>query len=129
MECRRYEKIAFPKESNYDRLNWWKMHESEFPLLSKCAKYILAIPASSATSERIFSAGGLTVTNLRSSLDESKVEDILNVRLNLPKVENYQQVFASKNKKRCLSECSRKEEQPSQKRQRLDSALETISED
>ena len=35
--------------------------ETEFPLLSTCVKYILAIPASSATSEQIFSSGGLTV--------------------------------------------------------------------
>ena len=41
----------------------------------------------SATSERIFSAGGLTVSNLRASLDDTKVEDILLVRLNLLKVE------------------------------------------
>ena len=49
-----------------DRLSWWKQHELEFPRLAQCAKYILAIPASSATSERIFSAGGLTVSNLRA---------------------------------------------------------------
>ena len=31
--------------------------------------------------------GGLTVSNLRASLDDTKVEDILLVRLNLLKVE------------------------------------------
>ena len=44
-------------------------------MLSKLAKYILPIPASSATSERIFSAGGLTVSHLRCQLDDGKVED------------------------------------------------------
>ena len=57
-----------------------------------CARYILAIPASSATSERIFSAGGLTVTNLRNSLVEDMVEDLLMIKLNLEKVEEWRNV-------------------------------------
>ena len=70
-----------------DILSWWKHHEVELPLLAELARYILAIPASSATSERIFSHGGLTVDDLRCSLKEEKVEDILVIRLNLAKVE------------------------------------------
>ena len=54
---------------------------------SKLAKYILAIPASSATYERIFSAGGLTVNNKRTLLNDDKVEDILKIRLNILKLE------------------------------------------
>ena len=69
------------------RLLWWKANENSFPILSKLAKYVLAIPASSATSERIFSAGGLTVSHLRCQLDDDKVEDILKIRLNLLKLE------------------------------------------
>ena len=61
----------------------WVNHERT----KKLARYILGIPASSATSERVFSAGGLTVTNLRCSLEDEKVEDILKIRLNLSKVE------------------------------------------
>ena len=38
-------------------------------------------------SERIFSHGGLIVEDLRCSLAGEKVEDILMVRLNLPKLE------------------------------------------
>ena len=72
---------------NVNILEWWKSHSMEFPLLSRCARYILAIPASSATSERIFSAGGLTVTNLRNSLVEDMVQDLLMIKLNLEKVE------------------------------------------
>ena len=44
------------------------------------------------SSERIFSAGGLTVTNLRASLDETKVEAILLVHLNLMKVDKMEKV-------------------------------------
>ena len=44
------------------------------------------------STERIFSAGGLTVTNLRASLDETKVEAILLVHLNLMKVDQMEKV-------------------------------------
>ena len=89
MECERYEASRDPPK-DCDRLAWWKNHENEFPHLARCAKYILGIPASSATSERFFSAAGLTVSPLRASLQEDKVEEILQVRLNLLKVEDYE---------------------------------------
>lgn len=87
IECERYEAGQYPPK-DCERLMWWKHHQDEYPRLAKVAKYILGIPASSATSERIFSAGGLTVSNMRCLLEESKVEDILLVRLNLIKVED-----------------------------------------
>ena len=55
-----------------------------FPLLSSVIKYVLAISASSATSERVFSNGGHTVTSSRTNLDEDKVEDLVYLSLNLP---------------------------------------------
>ena len=85
-ECQLYESSRDASKS-CDRLLWWKVNETSFPMLSKLAKYILAIPASSATSERIFSAGGLTVSHLRCQLDDEKVEDILKIRLNIQKLE------------------------------------------
>ena len=85
-ECQLYESSRDANKT-CDRLLWWKVNEKNFPVLSKLAKYILAIPASSATSERIFSAGGLTVSHLRCTLDDEKVEDILKIRLNILKLE------------------------------------------
>ena len=38
-------------------LDWWKGHESILPILSKVAKKVLTVPASSAKSERVFSTG------------------------------------------------------------------------
>ena len=35
-------------------LKWWKEHETQFPHLSKVAREVLAIPATSALSERVF---------------------------------------------------------------------------
>ena len=36
-------------------LKWWKEHETQFPHLSKVAREVLAIPATFAPSERVFS--------------------------------------------------------------------------
>ena len=73
---------------DHDRCDWWRSHKDQLPQLSVVARYILGIPASSATSERFFSSGGLIVSNLRCSLEEYKVEDLLKIRLNLTKLED-----------------------------------------
>ena len=57
-ECEVYENLPDPNE-NVDVCAWWKHTAYQFPLLAQCARYILPIPASSATSERIFSAGSI----------------------------------------------------------------------
>ena len=50
-------------------LLWWKDHEDKLPIMSKLARRVLCIPATSAPSERVFSAAGLTITNRRASLN------------------------------------------------------------
>lgn len=42
-------------------LQWWKQHQSEFPRLSRLSRDYLAIPGSSASSERVFSGGIFTL--------------------------------------------------------------------
>ncbi|CAF3101790.1 unnamed protein product, partial [Rotaria sp. Silwood2] len=39
-------------------LGWWNKHSLIFPQLALLAKSLLGIPASSATSERVFSSSG-----------------------------------------------------------------------
>lgn len=43
---------------SFDLLNWWKVRQDQFPLLSVVARKVLGIPATSACCERIFSKGG-----------------------------------------------------------------------
>jgi len=52
-------KFVYPK--NIDVLKWWQDHSIIYKQLSRLALAILSIPASSATSERIFSETGRTL--------------------------------------------------------------------
>lgn len=49
-------------------LAWWSSHARDYPLLAAVARKWLAVPASSAASERVFSSAGLTVSNKRTRL-------------------------------------------------------------
>jgi hypothetical protein len=60
-----------------DPLLWWKHHEFSMPIMGKLARCYLAIPATSASSERVFSIGGLTVSDNRTRLDADIVSDFV----------------------------------------------------
>ena len=60
-----------------DRAQWWKKHTDMFPTLSKIANRVLAVPASSVPSERVFSVGGTLVSKKRSRLTPGHVEMLL----------------------------------------------------
>uniref|UniRef100_A0A914QT34 HAT C-terminal dimerisation domain-containing protein n=1 Tax=Panagrolaimus davidi TaxID=227884 RepID=A0A914QT34_9BILA len=60
-----------------DILHFWSEAAARFPLLSQFASFILSVPASSASIERIFSVLTKTVTKDRRSLDASTVADLL----------------------------------------------------
>lgn len=66
-----------------DVLKWWHTNETKFPLLSKIAKCILSIPASSAASERDFSSAGLTLSDRRTNMCPKRLDDILFLHSNL----------------------------------------------
>ena len=54
-------------------LAWWKRRAGAHPLLAVVARKWLAVPASSAASERLFSKAGLTVTDKRTRLGTEMV--------------------------------------------------------
>ena len=66
------------KQSN--PLPFWKHHQHKFPCLLLLAHRLFSIPVTLAAVERSFSAAELAVTERRSSLDSTSVNDILFVR-------------------------------------------------
>ena len=58
-------KMKIPSGSNL--LLFYKEHENFLPILTKVAREIFAIPASSATSERVFSVGSLVRFDFKTS--------------------------------------------------------------
>ncbi|CAF1243149.1 unnamed protein product [Rotaria sp. Silwood1] len=71
-------KLTFPKEESV--LQWWNKWSLNYPQLSVLAKWLLGIPASSATSEPIFSASGRVLEERRQNLGSDIVNDILFLR-------------------------------------------------
>ena len=70
-------------DSGVAQLLWWKMHETQFPLLSHMARIVFAVPAASSKSERVFSVAGNTVTPKRACLAPNKVEHLVTIKTNL----------------------------------------------
>ncbi len=64
-------------------LQWWREHQAQFPQLSKVAKNIRCVQASSAPSERNFSIAGNVVSKRRCALRPHSVNDILFMNSNM----------------------------------------------
>jgi hypothetical protein len=60
-----------------DPLMWWKQHVQEFPRLTRMARQHLAVPATSASPERLFSSVGLVKSDLRGSLLDTTLIDVM----------------------------------------------------
>ena len=58
-------------------LQWWKRQSMRLPNISKLAKQILAVPATSVPSERVFSKAGELISARRSRLGKDNVDMIL----------------------------------------------------
>lgn len=65
-------------------LEWWSIHEYQLPNLAKMARQFLALPASSAGTERLFSAAGNQHDDLKKSIKEDTLSMQLEVKCNCP---------------------------------------------
>ncbi|XP_059922903.1 E3 SUMO-protein ligase ZBED1-like [Gadus macrocephalus] len=66
-----------------DPLTWWRDAKRMYPRLSHLARKYLCIPATSSSSERVFSTSGNIVTCLRSSLKPDHVNRLVFLAKNL----------------------------------------------
>ena len=64
-------------------LKWWKGKEAAFPTLAPLARKYLAIHATSASSERLFSTAGNTVTIKRARPRDENVENVVFLHSNM----------------------------------------------
>ena len=60
-----------------DPLQWWRRYSMRLPNLAKLAKEILAVPATSVPSERVFSKAGELISAKRSRLGKGTVNMVL----------------------------------------------------
>lgn len=64
-------------DDDRDLLKWWKVNELIYPKLARLARSVLCIPASSSSSERVFSAAGRTIEQRRTALKPATVDAVL----------------------------------------------------
>ena len=69
--------IDMEEEGKFNILKWWRLNSERFPVLSKMARDILAIPISTVSSESTFSIGGRVLDAFRSSLTPKLVEALI----------------------------------------------------
>ncbi|KAF7124341.1 hypothetical protein RHSIM_Rhsim12G0119000 [Rhododendron simsii] len=62
---------------DFDILVWWKNNSNKYPILSKIARDVLAVPVSTVASESAFSTGGRIIDQFRSSLSSSMVKTLV----------------------------------------------------
>lgn len=84
-EISTYETIKTPFYDDFKILPWWDVHKNQLPLLFKVSCKILATPASSAASERTFSAGRNLISEKRSSIasNDNTINQIMFLHSNL----------------------------------------------
>uniref|UniRef100_A0A6M2EM71 BED-type domain-containing protein n=1 Tax=Populus davidiana TaxID=266767 RepID=A0A6M2EM71_9ROSI len=63
------EEPVFPRNCDFNILNWWKVHTPRYPILSMMARDILGTPMSTVSPELAFGVGGRVLDSYRSSLN------------------------------------------------------------
>ena len=69
-----FETNSFASGTDFQILEWWKEHSSQYRILSIIARQVLATPCSTVAVEQAFSAGGNILDDHRSRLSPQSVE-------------------------------------------------------
>ena len=72
-----------PIKLSENPLNWWKSKEAQYPKLAKVAKKYLCAPATSASSERVFSTAGFISQDRRNRISPEKVDKVIFLHNNM----------------------------------------------
>ncbi|KAJ1690785.1 hypothetical protein LUZ63_014940 [Rhynchospora breviuscula] len=68
-------------DEEFDILTWWKMKVPKYPVLSRLAWDILAVPISTVASESTFSTSGRVLSPVRNSLSDESIEALLVLKI------------------------------------------------
>ena len=68
---------SHPPSDDIMPLDWWKLHESEYPVLSKMAKDYLAIMSTSVPCKQFFSIAGKQITQTRNQMHSDTAQACL----------------------------------------------------
>ncbi|KAK8716421.1 hypothetical protein V6N13_043730 [Hibiscus sabdariffa] len=71
------EEPLFPRNADFNVLNWWKVHTPRYPILSMMARNILGIPISKVASESRFDIGGRVLDHNWSSLLPTTIQALM----------------------------------------------------
>jgi len=72
-----YIKSSWTSDSTETALEWWKQNDKLFPKTAKLARKFLCVPATSVQSERLFSATGRLISDLRNRLLPEHAESLV----------------------------------------------------
>jgi hypothetical protein len=67
-------RLRFSQKPRVDPLVWWSQHCEKYPTVAMLAKKYLAIPSSTASSERVFSFAKLILIKKRYSMSAERLE-------------------------------------------------------
>lgn len=71
------EEPVFPRNNDFNVLNWWKVHTPRYPILSIMACDVLAIPVATLGQDLVFSNRGRVLDHHRSSLNPDTREALV----------------------------------------------------
>ncbi|KAI6673199.1 hypothetical protein NL676_001105 [Syzygium grande] len=67
----------FPRNVDFNVLNWWKVHTPRYPILSLMARNVLGAPMSKVVPESVFDMGGKVLDRDRSSLSLATLQALM----------------------------------------------------
>ncbi|XP_071703230.1 zinc finger BED domain-containing protein RICESLEEPER 2-like [Rutidosis leptorrhynchoides] len=71
------EEPLFPRNVDFNILNWWKVHSPRYPVLSMMARNILGIPMSKIPMDSVFDSDDRVLDQYRSSLSVDTLEALI----------------------------------------------------
>lgn len=101
-ELEEYKSLKIREEVD-SLLEWWERNKTRFPRLYGVARFIHAVPASSAAAERLFSKAGRLV-HFRPSMRSCLVDDLLFLQSNIEMFNNLKMKFVEEESSRFENE-------------------------